>query len=351
MRRILPRDLHLRPLGEITRSWAKLEAAELSPPNLLVCFDAFGTLFRPREPIAQTYLRKALECGAPPAQLNVDLVNSSFRVAFSRNSETYPNYGRASGMRTNEWWTKVIHDTFRPLLAPHDTVPVDLAPKLFAHFATDAGYLPAATPLPSLLAALRPPRPGGGPRVVTGVLTNSDDRVPGILASLRVRVSPLRAGFTPPPDEIAAHRPCHVDFCALSYDVGATKPDPGVFRAAEGLAAAAVTAGEGEQDGLGRWTGGKWEGMARDWVIGDWVRVYVGDEKGKDVKGALAAGWNAVLIDPEGTSGIVKGLGDGHLRRLSECFAWPAVLAAGGEEPVVLRAKSLSDVLKWLAPS
>ncbi|KAK3360357.1 hypothetical protein B0T25DRAFT_128508 [Lasiosphaeria hispida] len=274
--------------------------------NLLVCFDAFGTLFRPRESIANTYLRIAYECGIPHGTLKVGDVEKAFKAAFASNQKTHPNYGRTSGMRTSEWWTKVIHDTFTPLLPLH-------------------------------LAALR--RSKSGHRVVTGVLTNSDDRVPGILGSLGFRVSPLRAGYTPSRAETDG-RAFDIDFAALSYDVGAAKPDPAVFRAAEGLAAR-VVAGEEEvgrrRDVLGAIAGS-----------GEWVRVYVGDEVAVDVAGAVAAGWNAVLVDPEGASGVGVEIGDdGRLggRR------WPDVLAAGDGTPVVVRAKSVQNALEWLMPS
>lgn len=117
--------------------------------------------------------------------------------------------------------------------------------------------------------------------MVAGVITNSDDRTSDILISLGVRVNPLRYGDK----AIQQHDDCEIDFTVLSYDVGVEKPDRRIFEAAEGMLPLVLRTQPGESD-----------------PTESWEKVYVGDEYGKDVVGALDAGWNAVLIDRE-TSG------------------------------------------------
>jgi hypothetical protein len=75
------------------------------PKNLLLCFDAFGTLFLPKRPIAEQYTAVARQCGLN--DLAVGDVEKTFRKAFFRQLAEHPNYGRESGMGAERWWTAV----------------------------------------------------------------------------------------------------------------------------------------------------------------------------------------------------------------------------------------------------
>jgi FMN phosphatase YigB (HAD superfamily) len=76
--------------------------------NLLLCFDAFGTLFTPNVPIPTAYARAAarhgIDCGDPenPAE-----VGMRFKEAFKAESRRNPNYGRATGLGAEKWWGNV----------------------------------------------------------------------------------------------------------------------------------------------------------------------------------------------------------------------------------------------------
>jgi len=86
----------------------------MSRRNLLLCFDAFGTLFTPRRPISEQYAAVARECGLDG--LTVSQVNASFKTAFSQQLRAHPNYGKASGMGAEKWWTSVCSYHITPLL-------------------------------------------------------------------------------------------------------------------------------------------------------------------------------------------------------------------------------------------
>ncbi len=73
--------------------------------NILLCFDAFGTLFRPKRPVAEQYAAVASQCGL--GGFSVEQVQASFKTAFTKESEEHPNYGRSSGMGAEKWWTNV----------------------------------------------------------------------------------------------------------------------------------------------------------------------------------------------------------------------------------------------------
>jgi len=50
----------------------------MSKKNLLICFDAFGTLFQPRRPVAQQYAEVANSLGLH--HVTEDAVQSSFKA-------------------------------------------------------------------------------------------------------------------------------------------------------------------------------------------------------------------------------------------------------------------------------
>lgn len=85
----------------------------MAKPNLLLCFDAFGTLFRPKRPVVQQYGEIARQCGIggfTDAQLQ-----SSFRAAFKDEMRQNPNYGKSTGLGATRWWTNVrLSSSFFP---------------------------------------------------------------------------------------------------------------------------------------------------------------------------------------------------------------------------------------------
>lgn len=77
----------------------------MSKRNLLICFDAFGTLFAPKRPVAQQYAEVA--SALANRKFTEDEVRKSFRTAFKEESKQNPNYGKATGMDAEKWWTNV----------------------------------------------------------------------------------------------------------------------------------------------------------------------------------------------------------------------------------------------------
>jgi hypothetical protein len=79
----------------------------MARPNLLLCFDAFGTLFRPKRNVALQYADIARQCGL--TNFTDDELRSSFATAFKREATANPNYGRATGLGATQWWTNVCY--------------------------------------------------------------------------------------------------------------------------------------------------------------------------------------------------------------------------------------------------
>ena len=77
----------------------------MARPNLLLCFDAFGTLFRPKAPVAKQYAEVARQCGL--SGFSDDELQSSLRAAIKEQAKLNPNYGKATGLGATKWWINV----------------------------------------------------------------------------------------------------------------------------------------------------------------------------------------------------------------------------------------------------
>lgn len=164
----------------------------------------------------------------------------------------------------------MITSTFRPLAT--DNLPNGLIPELLKRFSSAEGYklYPDVSPLFQALR-LRKKNSSSPSRVLVGILTNSDDRVPSILASLGLQVGPWRHGLEAEISHDKSKICNDIDFVALSYDIGFEKPHKRIFDAAKKMA----TSSEDE----------------------DIQYLHVGDDFEKDYRGAEAAGWEGVLLD------------------------------------------------------
>lgn len=190
-------------------------------------------------------------------------------------------------------------------------------------FSSDEGY--AVEPdLASSLRALRTVRNSKHfSKIVTGVITNSDDRVPDVLSSFGFRVSPLRYGIEGSQPPQGEH---DIDFHCISYDVGYEKPDQRIFTAAESMLVRVL---EGKPD----------PGREKIQQPLDWLKVYVGDEYRKDIAGSTNAGWKAILLDPDHGSPQFPRVED-HL---------DSSLRTATTHTSILRAQSIQSLLSWLS--
>ncbi|OAA61545.1 haloacid dehalogenase [Cordyceps fumosorosea ARSEF 2679] len=300
--------------------------------NLLLCFDAFGTLFSPKGTVVQQYARVARQCGI--ADFSEDQLSTHLAAALSRERTLNPNYGKATGLGATQWWTKVIHDTFTPLLRKQQPFPPALVPALLRRFASDEGYDAQPDLVPALRALRHPESQHAFDEVVIGVVTNSDDRVPSILSSMGLHVSPLRYSandnYNAQTNDYQHRRgdTYDVDFHCMSYDVGYEKPDTRIFQAAESMLAGILAAREGRKVTM------------ESQLPQGWYKVFVGDEHAKDVVGSANAGWHPILLGADAQASAVASLEDcppGH--SLADVFRL---------HPVV-RVPSIRSLALWLS--
>ncbi|KAG5999811.1 hypothetical protein E4U21_006292 [Claviceps maximensis] len=301
--------------------------------KLLLCFDAFGTLFWPKLTVAQQYGQVARQCGVT-GWTETEL-QSRLAAAIKDEARLHPNYGKASGLDATQWWTNVILNTFQPFAARNQPLPSELAPRLLSRFSSSQAYHFER----DLVATLKKLKQRSSTtttafdEVVVGVITNSDDRVPGVLSSFGLDVGPLRCG-SGEENPVPRERPYDIDFTCMSYDAGVEKPQAAIFRAAEHLCArVASTAGVNMMDerGVGA------EATAERYAD-SWQKLYVGDEHAKDVVGALDAGWNPVLLDQKQEAADIPSLEDQSNLSISDIF----------QTSPVVRVQSIRNLVSWV---
>ncbi len=169
----------------------------------VVFFDAAGTLFEPREPVARSYARIARRFGV---RADAAAVASAFRRAFNAAPGLAFGPRRLAGelrRLERDWWRGVVAGGFEGL---GDFDDFDACfDALFAFFA-DAGNWRAGPEVREVLGRLK------DKGIALGVISNFDYRLYGILEGLG-----LAAAF---------------DSITISSEAGFAKPSPEVFRAA-----------------------------------------------------------------------------------------------------------------------
>ncbi|KAJ5111154.1 hypothetical protein N7532_001689 [Penicillium argentinense] len=178
---------------------------------LLLTFDAFGTLFHPRIPVPELYVQVACKYGLSQPVITPQRLKSAFKETFLAQSKRYPNYGRADVLRgqyggPKQWWQEVIEGSFARTLAGTAAdaqdgkfkLPDGMVDHLLELFAGKGGY----AEYPEVLRFFEiirwmtyEPLPSNSrfDRIILGVISNSDDRVPAVLRALGINVADMRA--------------------------------------------------------------------------------------------------------------------------------------------------------------
>jgi FMN phosphatase YigB (HAD superfamily) len=140
-------------------------------------------------------------------------------------------------------------------------------------------------------------------RVVLGVISNSDDRVPAVLRALGVRVGDMRAdqdissvelpGFEQRGgiEQDAGFSDVDLDLVITSYEAGEEKPNRLIFDVAK-RQARLVVKNQVQTGSTSTLTGVD--------EMDDWVCVHVGDDYEKDYRAAIDAGWQSYLLPRDG---------------------------------------------------
>ncbi|CDM32097.1 hypothetical protein DTO013E5_3678 [Penicillium roqueforti] len=285
-----------------------------SSRTLLLTFDAFGTLFHPRLPVPEQYAATAHQFGLSRTAVTPDKLETAFRDTFRAQSHRYPNYGRAEALRgqyggPRQWWEEVIRGSFKRVLAaengetrpgdPEEHISDRMVEALLDRFAGSEGYALFDDVLPFFrrMRKLKAAHKWSFDRIIVGVISNSDDRVPAVLKSLGLTVGDMRAdqdrssmdlpgfeGRSINNDAAEEHVKDHadrnldldIDMVITSYEAGQSKPHRLIFDVARRQALK----------------------VARPWLTSrtKFSSVHVGDDLKKDAQAARDAGWESYLL-------------------------------------------------------
>ena len=213
----------------------------------LVTFDAFGTLFTFRQPIAKTYALAALKHGL---SINFKAIHDAFVGAMKMQSRQSPNFGSQSSVSSEQWWSAVVETTFLEAAPASITrqvtksLPV-MTKELYAFFETSDAYK-VFDDVQSTLENLASKKD-----LKLGVISNCDERVATILENLGLKK--------------------YFSIISGSRQVGFEKPDPRIFD---------TTLQRSQLKDL----------SALDCL-------HIGDDETKDYFGARKAGWQSLLLD------------------------------------------------------
>lgn len=236
------------------------------PPRRLraIFFDAAGTLFRLREPVGRTYARIAARHGM---RVEPGKLDAAFRETWRHLPPPLHPEGQPPGDDDRSWWREVVRRTFA--LAGNGGDAPEPGERLFGEIYDSYGQAAAWELHEETLEAVHEL----SSRFRLLVLSNFDRRLRGVLQGLGV------ARFF---EEVV-----------ISSEVGSSKPDPRMFRAA--LAACELP----PEDCL-----------------------HVGDDRSADGAGAEAAGIAYFHIDRPGVTllTLVEKLGSDDFPACIRCI-------------------------------
>ncbi|XP_059415352.1 haloacid dehalogenase-like hydrolase domain-containing protein 3 [Carassius carassius] len=168
-------------------------------PVRWVLWDVKDTVLKVRRSVGEQYCSEAERAGLklPAAQ-----VETAFRQAYRQLSCLFPNYGRAQGMNSQEWWTGLVRDTFAQCGVDDPALLDSLANKLYHNFSGPENWeeFPDSNRTLMFCTALG---------LKQGIVSNFDKRLEGILRGCGLLT--------------------HFSFLLTSEEAGVAKPKPGIF--------------------------------------------------------------------------------------------------------------------------
>ncbi|XP_045113968.1 haloacid dehalogenase-like hydrolase domain-containing protein 3 isoform X1 [Portunus trituberculatus] len=205
----------------------------------LITLDMTNTILKFRKPPGEQYAAVAKLYGLDSDPLKL---TQAFRLSFKQLEHEAPNFG-VGGIGWQKWWLGVVRRTFTSAGCCADSSSLDtIGHHLIRHFSGGNAYelFEGST---TLLEDIR------GRGVVLGAISNSDERLEGILLHLGVR-----------------H---YFDFVLTSYAAKVAKPDPRIFQQALSCAGNNITSSEA---------------------------LHIGDDLQRDYLAAQRCGWQSVLV-------------------------------------------------------
>ena len=192
--------------------------------------------------------------------------------------------------------------SFAPFVTTVNPLPLNLQSQLYNHFASAKAYRLYSDVLP-FFQDIRDhkQRAEAGLKkqwewddITVGIISNSDDRIDGVLSDFGIKIGPRFVGLSNH-DLPQIQSSEDVNFMALSYHVGHSKPDRAIFDAAKAFANSLVKE-QWKPEARSKTTGLGLNTETREQPY-DNVYCHVGDELEADVKLEAKLGWNSVSLD------------------------------------------------------
>lgn len=166
----------------------------------LITFDACNTLFHVRGSPGEIYsdIAERFDVKVSPKALN-----DSFKHAFGEFYNKTPNFGAKTNKTAERWWTGVVKQTFKSAGFHEERTLERISSLLYKEFSTVSCW----QIYPETFEVLEDLRKKG---YHLAVISNFDERLHTILEGLCLKN--------------------YFDFIACSFDVGMSKPSPGIFQ-------------------------------------------------------------------------------------------------------------------------
>jgi FMN phosphatase YigB (HAD superfamily) len=293
--------------------------------GLVVSLDALGTLYKFREPVAVQYSKIARQCGFK-GEYDIAQLEKSFKSAFKTQNKLFPNYGGGQLPHPQVWWEDLVDRTFGPFTTLSTPLPAETGRRLYEHFTSGNAYelFPDVQPFLETMSKLKNDfSDPDGSIVLTGIITNSDPRVHNVLNSLGLRVNVSRPARTDiqssmkvawdqakdmrivTPINHMYNSGDHFNFILTSCEVGSEKPDPAIFARGENLARVLSLSRLFQENEKPETAREAWAVLAKtlrsrkDHSSYKWI--HIGDDYEKDYEGAKDYGFEALLLDRDGS--------------------------------------------------
>ncbi|KAK6197082.1 HAD-like domain-containing protein [Scheffersomyces amazonensis] len=253
-------------------------SSKFNKPNF-ISFDAFDTLYTPKEPVPLQYHKIAYE------QFGIDKplasIEQEFPNIYKQLLKEFPNYGKSSQeiVSTADWWSELIIRLFN--LKRGDEITQTICNRLLDHFSGPEAYKVYQDVIPTLtkLNLL-------GIKLV--ISSNSDERIRQVLESLG-----LMKFFSK-------------DDIYLSYELETGKPAKQFFDKVSTTVHYDIKGETFKTDKL------KAEYLEDCW--------HIGDNYTEDFLGAVRSGWNGILLDREYKSPFFASTNKNHKPYYDGCF-------------------------------
>ncbi|CAI4035603.1 hypothetical protein SMKI_13G2530 [Saccharomyces mikatae IFO 1815] len=216
---------------------------------LIITFDAYNTLYATKLPVMEQYCMVGRKYGI---KANPSTLTKNFPHVFKKLKEDYPQYGKFSNIKPEEWWSILIRNLFAP-----NEIPNEMISEILMRFSGFESYFV----YPDLVRFLKSLK-SRYPNIILGIISNTDPIFYKLLKNIGLYET-------------------FADKIYLSYELDLTKPDKAIFQHA--------------LDDIIYKHPYLLKSYSKEEILQHCF--HIGDELNNDLEGAVAAGWTGILLD------------------------------------------------------